>query len=165
MEINDLQTLMSALEILKNRLSENVITIKSTTKRGDGFIFEENTFQHNKILLQENQENLLLQKSFTAFLSKYLNASIHSFKGAAKPTENVETPGVSVKQNPVEKDKTEEDYFVEIIEGKRTLESNLKFLNNPELLNNLLDYYMRDELYENCVLVKQQINNTVHVEK
>lgn len=151
MEASEIKTLKTALEILRKRLTNNVSEIKRGTKSGSEYIYTEETFQENKKLLKENQANLMLQKHFSEFLTNYMfNLSFSDQVDAEDETAQVA-------------EKTQEDYFLEVIEGRKSLEENIEKIDDTEILNNLLQYFLDDEQYENCTLVQEQINKTEKV--
>lgn len=158
MKEHELKTLKAALNILKNRLNENVTSIKQTTRSNGAYVFNEESFQNNKLLLKENQENLMLQKNFSDFMSKYLVSAL---------TELTDNDEAIVEQQPVEafetivpdqEEMSQEDYFIAIVEGEYELENTIHKINDGEILKKLMNLFLADEHYEACSLIQNQIN-------
>lgn len=158
MEAHEFNTLKKALDILRKRLSGNVSIIKNGVRKDNKIVFSEEVSKLNSFLLNENRENLMLQKQFSIFMNKYLNNL--DFK-VEQSVESSEFQGV--ENHMEEAVKSEQAYYQEIIEEKIDLVEGLNNITDLELLNKLMSHFIDKELYEACGLVQEQINESERI--
>lgn len=97
------------------------------------------SYQHSRTLLSENNDFINLQVSIMNFLNKYKHL-----------VEEEQKVSVTAKANNYQNQLSREDYFKLTIDNDIVFDSNHPYFEDEEFLNELFTYFEQTENYEMC---------------